>query len=146
MKKTNQNRLRAMAIMAVAMLAVCSLSVCMTDGGSDVAYSEMFSIPMASGSKFTYTPTFNLTQGTITVSSSGTAKDQGIITQSGTSGLNNGTTLTGTFNNGSANGTSTSLTIEAVWRSADTSLSHRHPDHQLHNIHQGLPSHHPHIR
>ena len=123
MKKTNQNRLRAMAIMAVAMLAVCSLSVCMTDGGSDAAYSETFSIPMASGSKFTYTPTFNLTQGTITVSSSGTAKSQGIITQTGTSGLNNGTTLTGTFNNGSANGTSTSLTIEAVWRSADTSLS-----------------------
>lgn len=123
MKKTNRIGQKSMAVFAVALLAICALSVCMVDEDSDAAYAKTFNIDMAAGSSFSYTPTFNLTAGSITVSSSGTAKDNGIVTQTGTNGMGNGTSFAGTFSSGSASGTSTQLVITATWKSADNTLS-----------------------
>lgn len=123
MKKTKSIGQRSMAVFAVALLAICALSVCMVDDESDAAYAKTFNIDMAAGSTFSYTPTFNLSSGSITVSSSGTAVSNNIIKQTGTSGLNNGTSFAGTFSSGSTTGTSSQLVITATWKSTDNSLS-----------------------
>lgn len=123
MKKTKSIGQRSMAIFAVALLAICALSVCVVEDESDAAYAKTFNIDMAAGSSFSYTPTFNLSSGTITVSSSGTAVTNKIVTQTGTSGLNNGTSFAGKFSSGSTTGTSSQLVITATWKSTDNSLS-----------------------
>lgn len=123
MKKTIGIGRKMMAVFAVALLAVCAMSVCLVQEDSDAAYAKTFNIDMAAGSSFSYTPTFNLSTGTITVSSSGTAKDNNIITQTGTSGLNSSTSFAGTFSSGSTTGTSTQLVINATWKSSDNKLT-----------------------
>lgn len=123
MKKTKRTGQKAMAVLAVALLAICALSVCFVEDESDAAYAKTFNIDMAAGSTFSYTPTFNLSTGSITVSSSGTAVSNNIVKQTGTSGLNNGTSFAGTFSSGSSTGTASQLVITATWKSADNSLS-----------------------
>lgn len=126
-RKFKGQKILAMAV--VAMFAFCAFSVCLTDNGSDAAVDQTYNgtsnIYMANGSTFTYTPTFNLSTGKITIAASGNALTS-IITESGTDGvLNTAPTknYTGTFNNGTDSGAETQLVLNATWTSTTGKLT-----------------------
>lgn len=71
-RKFKGQKILAMAV--VAMFAFCAFSVCLTDNGSDAApYTGTYQINVVEGGKFSYSPTFNTTTGTITIAQTGDA-------------------------------------------------------------------------
>ena len=72
-KRFKGQKILAMAV--VAMFAFCAFSVCLADNESDAApYAGTYQMNVVEGGRFSYTPTFNTSSGTITITQSGDAE------------------------------------------------------------------------
>lgn len=116
-RKSKGQKILAMAV--VAMFAFCAFSVCFADHESDATTNKEYDLYVTDGAKFTYTPTFNVKSGTVTLSLTENTSGLTLTGSAGDNVLTDARTLQGTLSNTDATPKETSVTINANWAPKD---------------------------